>query len=180
MNSLPCHSRLEPVASGTTTRGSDQVTNLFKNSTSHWLWKSAVAGLCGSIAHTLLMYFKSRAGVLPSFQPYQALQEFLGRWLGGDVHPIVPWLLSFLNGSLLAGFAFGRSYTLLPARSGAVKGLLFGLLGWVVMGVLFFPLLGLGLFASGLGLGVQPALFSLAMLLSYSVVMGLVYGALSP
>jgi len=42
-----------------------------------------------------------------------------------------------------------------------------------------FPLLGLGVFSTGIGLGVWPALFSLAMLLTYSVVMGVVYDALA-
>ena len=60
-----------------------------------------------------------------------------------------------------------------------MKGLNFGVLGWAVMGVLFFPLLGLGVFATGTGLGVWPALFSLGMLLTYSVVMGVVYDGLN-
>ena len=47
------------------------------------------------------------------------------------------------------------------------------------MGLGFFPMIGLGLFAFKVGLGVSPALFSLAMLLTYSVSMGMVYGALN-
>jgi len=43
----------------------------------------------------------------------------------------------------------------------------------------FFPLLGLGLFATNLDLGIEPALFSLAMLLTYSIVLGSVYAALN-
>jgi hypothetical protein len=43
------------------------------------------------------------------------------------------------------------------------------------MGLIFFPLIGLGPFATGSGLGVGPALLSLAMLLTYSVVLGTVY-----
>ena len=39
--------------------------------------RAVVAGLCGSIAHSLLMYFKSWAGLLPSFQPYHSLQTTL-------------------------------------------------------------------------------------------------------
>ena len=47
------------------------------------------------------------------------------------------------------------------------------------MNLVFFPLLGMGLFATRIGLGFAPALFSIAMLLAYSIVMGFVYAALS-
>ena len=145
----------------------------------HWMWKAAVAGLCGSAVHSLLMYLKFRLGVLPAFQPYESLQLALGRLTGGSVHPVVPWMLSLLNGSTITGFSFGRLYRQIPGGTGAIKGLIFGVCCWAVMGLVFFPLLGLGLFATGIGLGVWPALFSLAMLLTYSVVMGVVYDGLS-
>lgn len=137
-----------------------------------------VAGLCGSTAHSGLMFLKSRMGWLPSFHPYEDLQEVLSELVGRSVHPAVPWVLSFVNGALLLGFVFGHTYRLLPGRSGAAKGLVFGILGWIAMGTLFFPLLGRGLFATGLGLGLAPALFSLLMLLAYSVIMGIAYSAL--
>jgi hypothetical protein len=143
------------------------------------IWKSMVAGLCGSIAHSLLMLFKQQSGILPAFQPYDSLQAVLAEVTGRNVPAFVPWVLSFLNGSTLVGFAFGYAYPVLPGGSGAVKGLIFGLLGWIAMGVLFFPLIGLGVFASGTDLGAAPALFSLAMLLAYSVVLGVVYAALA-
>lgn len=43
-----------------------------------WAWRSIVAGLCGAIAHSLLMYIKSRSGLLPSFQLYESPQIVLG------------------------------------------------------------------------------------------------------
>lgn len=146
--------------------------------TTHWLWKAAVAGFCGSIAHTLLMYLKARTGLLPGFQPYESFQAALSRLIGGAVHPFVPWALSFLNGATVLGFAFGHFYPHLPGRSGIAKGLAFGIAGWLAMGLVFFPLIGLGLFATGLGSGVAPALFSLAMILAYSIALGAVYGVL--
>ena len=88
-------------------------------------------------------------------------------------------MLSFLNGSTLVSFMFGYLYPRLPAGGGAIKGLMFGMLAWVVMGLAFFPLIGLGVFAANLKLGIWPALFSLAMLLTYSVVMGIVFAALN-
>ena len=90
----------------------------------------------------------------------------------------MPWAVSFLNGSTVVGFAFGLSYRWLPGNNSATKGLIYGVVGWVVMGLVFFPLIGLGLFAIQLGLGFWPALFSLTMLLTYSIVMGIVYSAL--
>lgn len=147
--------------------------------TAHWLWKAVVAGFCGSVAHTLLMYLKSRIGLLPSFQPYETLQAALSHMIGGQVNPVVPWALSFLNGATILGFAFGHLYSRLPGQSGLAKGLAFGVAGWVAMGLAFFPLIGLGPFAAVLGLGVAPALFSLAMILTYSLVLGAVYGALN-
>lgn len=126
------------------------------------------------------MYFKARAGILPSFQPYENFQIALGHLIGRDVHPLVPWLLSYMNGSTVVGLSFGYVYRRLPTDSGALKGLIFGLGGWLVMNVFAFPMIGLGLFAAAAGSGLWPALFSMAMLSTYSVVMGMVYSALEP
>ena len=106
--------------------------------------RTTFAGLCGSVAHSGLMLLKSGMGWLPSFQPYDDLQQLLSQLVGGSVNPLIPWALSFLNGSVLLGYLFGRVYRLLPGDSGAAKGLVFGVLGWIVMGLLFFPMLGWG------------------------------------
>jgi len=142
------------------------------------IWRSLAAGLCGSAAHSGLMFLKSRMGWLPSFHPYEDIQAALGGLVGGSVLPAIPWTLSFLNGSVVLGILFGRLYRVLPGRSGAAKGFIFGLFGWTAMGVLLFPMLGQGVFASRVGLGVRPALFSLAMLLTYSIIMGIAYSTL--
>ena len=55
-----------------------------------WIWKAAIAGLCGSLTHTLLMLGKAKLGILESFQPYQSLQIALGYWTGEHIHPLVP------------------------------------------------------------------------------------------
>ena len=125
------------------------------------------------------MFLKSWLGLLPSFHPYEDLQHMLSHLVGGSVHPFVPWALSFLNGSVVLGILFGRTYRLLPGRSGAAKGLVFGVFGWIAMGVFFFPMLDRGLFATQAGLGVLPALFSLLMLLTYSIIMGITYSTLN-
>ena len=125
------------------------------------------------------MYFKARTGLLLAFQPYHSFQIALGHWVGADVPAIVPWTFSFLNGATILGFLFARISWMLPGQSSAAKGLRFGLIGWLFMGLIFFPLIGLGPFAIWVGLGIGPALLSLAMVLTYSVVLGTVYAALN-
>jgi hypothetical protein len=140
-----------------------------------WVWKAAIAGLCGNLTHTLLMLGKAKLGILESFQPYQSLQIALSYSTGEYIHPLVPWLLSYINGSTAAGFIFANLYHHLPGNNGPIKGFIAGVLGWLVMDLIFFPLLGLGPFAMHVGLGLWPALFSLGMMLAYSIVLGLVY-----
>ncbi len=144
-----------------------------------WFWKSLIAGLCGVMAHTLLIYLKVHGGWLPSFQPYEALQKTLSRLVGSNISPVIPWIISYLNGMTVVGLLFGSSYRLLPGKHGITKGLSVGVLVWLVMGLVFFPLVGLGFFGWGIGLGIKPALFSLGMVETYSVVMGAVFALLS-
>ena len=105
-----------------------------------WIWKAVIAGSCGTTVHFLFMYFRLRTGLLPSFQPYQSFQLALSQWVGANVPAIVPWALSFVNGMTILGFLFARVNRLLPGRNGAFKGLTFGLVGWVLMNLIFFPL----------------------------------------
>jgi hypothetical protein len=145
-----------------------------------WIWKSVIAGSAGTIVHFLFMHLKSWIGLLPSFQPYQTFQIALSHLVGANVPAVVPWALSFLNGMTILGFLFARTQQLLPGRTGMMKGMTFGLFGWIFMGLIFFPLIGLGPFAISVGAGIGPALLSLAMILTYSMVLGTVYVALNP
>jgi hypothetical protein len=143
-----------------------------------WIWKSIIAGSAGTVVHFLFMHLKSWTGLLQSFQPYQSFQIALSHWVGANVPAIVPWALSFLNGMTILGFVFARTNRLLPGKTGAVKGIIFGLIGWIFMGLVFFPLIGLGPFAMNVGSGFRPAALSLVMLQTYSIVLGTVYVAL--
>jgi hypothetical protein len=140
---------------------------------------SILAGFCGTLAHTLLMALKGTLGLLPEFQPYDDLQRGLSGLLGAAVSPGMAWAVTLLNGAVIWGFAFGKIYRFLPGKNPTQKGVVFGLCAWAVMGLVFFPLLGRGLFARGLGLSFAPAALMLAMLLAYSVTMSLAYHRLN-
>jgi uncharacterized membrane protein len=137
-----------------------------------------IAGFCGTCAHLVLMFAKTQAGLLPEFQPYDDLQQALSGLTGTAVSPAVPWVLSFVNGAMIWGFIFGRVYHFLPGRGPLPKGFVFALCAWAVMGLVFFPLVGQGIFAERLNLGPTPAALMLVMLLAYSETMSLVYHAL--
>ncbi len=140
----------------------------------HWFWKSVIAGLAGSIMPNVLFYLKAKLGILPSFVPYAELQKALMAMTGTNVHPLMPWLLSFVNGSLVLGPLYNVICKRLPGERGFVKGLYFGLLGWLLVSLVFLPLIGLGIFGANAALGAWPALMMLVMLLIYGTITGAV------
>ena len=141
----------------------------------HWFWKSVIAGLAGSIVPNVLFYLKTKLGILPTFVPYTELHKTLAAVTGTSVHPLVPWLLSFANGAIVLGPLFRTTYLLLPGERGFIKGLYFGFLGWLIVSLVFLPLIGLGVFAANASLGAWPPLMMLLMLLIYGAVTGTVY-----
>lgn len=107
------------------------------------------------------------------------IQRGLWRLIGTEVHPGIGWLLLFVNGAVIWGFVFGQVYRFLPGKGPWPKGVFFGVCVWIVMGLVFFPLVDRGVFAVKLGLGIAPAILMLTMLLTYSVTMSLVYHRLN-
>jgi hypothetical protein len=135
-----------------------------------------LAGLSGTLAHLALMSAKTAFNIMPDFQPYEALQATMSTLAGRELHPLFLWSLSWLNGALLVGFVFARVWRHVPGRNGLSKGIIFGLAAWLIMGLIIFPLIGLGLFGSAHG--AQAAFLSGVMLLIYSATMGSAYGLL--
>ena len=138
-----------------------------------------IAGLCGASVHSLLVLVHGKRGPLPEFNPNDDIQRSLSWLTGTEMHPGVAWLLMFVNGAVIWGFVFGQAYRFLPGKKPWQKGVLLGVCAWVVMGLVFFPLVDRGIFAVKLGLGMAPAILLLVMLLAYSVTMSLVYHLLN-
>lgn len=141
------------------------------------LLSSLLAGAGASLVHLVLMTIKHRAGILPSFEPYDDVQRLLSSVTDGSFVP--PWWLAYVNGALVLGFVFGRLFVHLPGRSATAKGAAFGFAAWLAMGLGFFPLAGRGVFAWKLELGALPAALTFAMLMIYAIVMSLLYARLT-
>ncbi len=140
---------------------------------------SIIAGFCGTALHSLLLLVHSKTGPLPDFQPNEDIRRSLAELLGAEIHPSIAWLLFFVNFAVIWGFVFGQLYRFLPGKGPLQKGIFFGVCAWAVMGFVFFPLVGRGIFAAELGLGMAPAILMLASLLTYSVTMSFVYDFLN-
>ncbi len=143
------------------------------------LREALIAGTCASAIHSALMWAKSGLAILPEFHPYEDLQHTIASMTGASVPALVSWLIGFFNGAVVLGFVFSRSYKVLPGKGTLSKGGVFGVLAWAVMGSVFFPLIGEGLFAWDVGRGLLPALLSLAMLLAYGITLSAVYTGLT-
>ena len=142
------------------------------------LLRAIIGGACGSATHASLMWVKARFDILPEFQPYNDLQRTLASTIKTVVPQSLLWTMAFLNGAVVLSFIFHRTYSILPGHSWVAKGLVFGIIAWVFMGMVFFPLIGEGLFAFGVDQGALPALFSLVMLLVYASTLSAIYSGL--
>jgi hypothetical protein len=143
-------------------------------------WRPVAAGFCGNLVHSGLMALKSWAHWLPGFDPYKDLQASLAVMVGTSVPAVVPWLLSYFNGAIVLGLIYKLIYRSIPGSNGAIKGAIYGVFGWISIGLFFLPLHGKGLFGIGAGLGLAPALFMLLMVFTYSITLGLAYAVLNP
>jgi hypothetical protein len=140
---------------------------------------SIIAGFCGTALHSLLLLVHSKTGPLPDFQPNDDIRRSLAELVGAEIHPGIAWLLLFVNFAVIWSFIFGQLYHFLPGKGPLRKGVFFGVCAWGVMGFVFFPLVGRGIFAAELGLGIAPAILMLASLLTYTVTMSFIYHLLN-
>ena len=140
---------------------------------------SLIAGFCGALAHSLLTLVHRKTGPLPEFQPNEDIRRIVSALLHTEIHPGIAWLLLFVNGAVIWGFVFGQAYRFLPGNSPWQKGGFFAVCAWAVMGFVFFPLVGRGVFAVQLGLGIGPAVLMLLMFLTFSLTMSYVYHLLN-
>jgi hypothetical protein len=78
---------------------------------------SLVAGLCGSIVHSVLMATRNFAGIIPEFQPYDDLQRLLTSIIGTTNFSGAALIIPFITGALFVGLVFGKTYPYLAIIS---------------------------------------------------------------
>ncbi|WP_355659626.1 DUF6789 family protein [Halomonas salifodinae] len=136
------------------------------------LVRGVLAGFVATLVISMIMILRLSAGIIPWYDPIEIMNLAAQDLLGTPDSRLVAWGIHFTVGSLVWGLLFGLLAPYLPGRSDVRRGLLFGLVAWLVVMVTVFPMAGSGLFGMGFGL-VAP----LSTLLAH-VVFGLVIGSL--
>lgn len=109
--------------------------------------KGLEAGFIATLVITALLFAQSVAGLAPEFD----LIAMLARAAGTPDATVMGWILHFVIGVALWGAGFAVFSPHLPGPHW-LRGLIFGLLAWLVMMIAFLPAAGLPIFASGMGI----------------------------
>lgn len=136
--------------------------------------QAILAGIIATIAVSILLIAQSYFGILPRFQLIDEWQGLL-RSVGLSGEPWQAWLAHTIVGAVVFAVLFTALRPVLPGR-GAVEGLAFGVVAWVLMMLIFMPLAGHGLF--GVTLGWETVAATLGLHLVYGLVFGVSYRTL--
>ncbi|SEO90352.1 DUF6789 family protein [Aquisalimonas asiatica] len=131
------------------------------------LGRGIIAGLVATLVMTILMVFRLAAGIMPWFNPIEVMSLAAQTAMNVVAVDVLGWFIHFVVGVLLWGGLFGLLAGFLPGGGYLARGLIFGVLAWLLVMVVLFPLAGSGLFGMGFG-----ALIPFGTLLSH-----LIYGA---
>lgn len=131
------------------------------------LWRGFGWGVAATVAMSIPMMIGMASGVAPMPEP---IPKALVTLVVGTALP-APFLMAVSAGSHLAyGGAFGALLARLDPNAGVWAGLGMGLFLWLVMQVVVLPLLGWGLF--GTGITPKIAIATLVLHLIYGATLG--------
>ncbi|PKL95824.1 MAG: hypothetical protein CVV18_04005 [Gammaproteobacteria bacterium HGW-Gammaproteobacteria-8] len=130
--------------------------------------RGIIAGLVATIVLSVLMYMKGMMGVMPELD----IISMLAGKMGGSA--MMGWVAHFMIGALAYGLGFAIIGGKLPGGSSAVRGIVLGIIGWLMMMVVLMPMMGAGMFAMNMGMMAPVATLMLHVI--FGAVLGLVYG----
>jgi len=131
-------------------------------------WLSILSAFLATVVLTIIMIIKTRAGILPYFDVVRDMAIFTGA-----TSPAWGWFWHFVIGTFVWGIVFAFIFNWLKGHV-FWKGIEFGIIAWLLMMIIYMPVMGWGFFASHLGGSVIFA--SLILHLIYGAVLGLFYG----
>jgi uncharacterized membrane protein YagU involved in acid resistance len=130
--------------------------------------RAVLGGLVGTIVLTTLMYVGAPMMGIPKMDIAAMLGSMLGGWTMGMV-------MHFVNGAVL--FPLIYAFVMFSKFRGgpATKGILWGVILWLVAGLVVMPIMGEGFFGTA-NSGMMAAVASLIGHIVYGAVLGVIAG----
>lgn len=134
--------------------------------------KGLLAGIAATLVLSLLMLMKTAMGLMPQLD----LIGMISRMMGAAGTPVVGWAVHFAIGVLGYGILLALLDPRLPGSTHTVRGIVLGVVGWLLMMVMLMPMAGAGLF--GLSLDIMAPVMTLVLHIIFGAVLGWTYGRL--
>jgi Family of unknown function (DUF6789) len=137
------------------------------------LFKGFVAGFIATVVLSILMFIKASMGVLPEVDPIGMISGTLAKNLGIAATPLLGWVMHFFIGTIIWGGLFAIFNPALPSKSQVVKGIILGIIAWLLMMIGPIPMAGAGFF--GLNIGPILPVMTFVLHFIFGIVLGYVY-----
>ncbi len=134
------------------------------------IWIGMVAGFAATVVLSALMLMKQAVRFMPEL-------DMIGM-ISGMMHTsrAVGWLVHFTVGTVLYGIAFAWLAPVLWGDAYWLRGVVLGIVGWLIAMLALMPMAGKGIF--GMKIGAMAPVMSLVAHALFGGVLGWVYGAL--
>lgn len=129
--------------------------------------KGGIAGFIATVVLSLLMVLKTKMGIMPELD----IIHMLASKMGGSA--MMGWIAHFMLGIVGYGIGFSILHKMLPAKRLLIKGIMMGVLGWLMMMLVVMPMMGAGLF--GMNMGIMAPIMTLILHVIFGAALGLSY-----
>ncbi|EIL99495.1 hypothetical protein LRK24_02025 [Rhodanobacter denitrificans] len=139
--------------------------------------RAMISSFIATVILSVLMLMKSMMGFMPGLDVVRMLAGMAHDMMGLPANPAVGWVLHFMTGTVLWGIGFALLFKALPGNGPVIKGIVFGVLAWLLMMLIPMSMAGAGLF--GMAMGIMVPVMTLVLHLIWGTVLGATYGRLS-
>jgi len=115
------------------------------------LARGVIAGFVATLFISLLMMLRLSANLMTAFDPIEVMTLSAQTILGVTGGELFGWGVHFFVGAVIWGALYVLLEARLPGATAVRRGMLFGVLAWLLVMVVIFPLAGSGFFALGFG-----------------------------
>lgn len=129
--------------------------------------RGILAGFIATIVLSALMFMKGKMGMMPELD----IIAMLASKMGGDA--MMGWIAHFMIGSLGYGLAFAVIGDKLPGGNFVGKGIVLGIIGWLVMMIVMMPMMGGQMFL--MNMGIMAPMMTLILHIIFGAVLGFSY-----